>query len=101
MEDDRPSLRPPLYAPRVTSARRRGREPLRSDRPFRALAEPARDRDRLVAQDQRRGFEQRFVHGAADFGLDDLDSQVSLLAADQPRNPVPASRSALVGVHGR
>ena len=72
---------------------------LRPDDSLRALAEPPRDLDRLATQDELGRVEQYLVLRRPDLRLDGLDSEVFLLSADQPGDPIPDRRRALVGVH--
>src|SRR5262249_335659 len=51
------------------------------------------DIDRFAAEHESRGLEQHLVLRRPNLGLDDLD-EVSLLAADQAGDPIPAAHGA-------
>ncbi len=69
---------------------------------FGRIVRSARSRSRrAISTGSPRGLEQYLVRRRADLGLDDLDGQVFLLAADESRDSLPDARGALVGVHGQ
>ena len=71
----------------------RPRASCRPDDPFCSLPQPPGDLDRVAAKHKPRDLEEQLVLDRPDLRLDDLDGQIRLLAAYQPRGWYQQRRS--------